>query len=86
MSVRKILSDLMTESNNSTHDLYRYLSIPSAVVGIGLQIYVVVWKEPSQPFDFQSFGIGVGLLFAGVGAALALKPEAKEVPPVPPAA
>ena len=51
------------------------VALASTIVGLGLQIYVVCWK--SQPFDIQTFGIGVGVLFTGVGAALALRPETK---------
>lgn len=72
-----IFKTMFTESDNVTHDLYRYLAMVSIVVGLALQIYVVVWKEPSQPFDFQTFGIGVGVLFAGVGVAMKLKSETK---------
>lgn len=68
-----ILRQLLTESDNVTHDLYRYLAIASILTGLGLQIYAIGWK--GQPFDMQTFGIGVGALFAGVGVALGLKKE-----------
>lgn len=71
-----VLRGMMTETDNRTHDLFRYIAVVSAVVGLALQVHVVVWK--SQAFDFQQFGIGVGVLFAGIGAALAMKPEVKE--------
>lgn len=73
MSLADVLRQLFTESDNRTHDLYRYLALASIVTGLGLNIYAVGWK--GQPFDMQAFGTGVGLLFAGVGVALKLKPE-----------
>lgn len=71
----KIFTGMMTESDNSTHDLFRYLAVMSTVVGLSLEVFTVIWQH--KAFDFQTFGIGVGVLFGGVGAALALKPEAK---------
>lgn len=70
--LRDILRQLLTESDNVTHDLYRYLAVVSIAVGLGLSIYSVI---KGQPFDMQTFGIGVGSLFAGVGVALGLKKE-----------
>lgn len=71
--MKKILRELLTEGDNITHDLYRYLALLSILTGLGLSIYAVVKKD--QPFDMQQFGIGVGVLFAGVGVALGLKKE-----------
>lgn len=68
----EIFRQLMTESDNRTHDLYRYLALLSIVVGLGLNVFVVV---KGNPFNMQDFGIGVGALFAGVGVALSLKKE-----------
>lgn len=70
--LRDIARQLLTESDNVTHDLYRYLAVAAIAVGLGLSIYSVV---KGQPFDMQTFGIGVGSLFAGVGVALGLKKE-----------
>lgn len=67
-----ILRHLFTESDNVTHDLFRYMALGSIVVGLGLECYVVI---KGQPFDLQQFGTGIGILFAGVGVALKLKPE-----------
>ena len=76
MRLRDITQQLLTESDNITHDIYRYLSLLSILTGLGLQIYVIGWKN--QPFDMQTFGIGIGALFAGVGIALGLKKDAKD--------
>ena len=60
--LRDIIRQLLTESDNVTHDIYRYLAVISIAVGLSLSIYSVV---KGQPFDMQTFGIGVGSLFAG---------------------
>jgi hypothetical protein len=70
--IRDVFRQLLTESDNRTHDIYRYLAVGSIAVGLGLNIYAVV---KGQPFDMQAFGIGTGALFAGVGVALGLKKE-----------
>ena len=72
MSAKDVFRQLLTESDNRTHDIYRYLAVGSIAVGLGLNVYAVV---KGQPFDMQAFGIGTGALFAGVGVALGLKKE-----------
>ena len=71
-SIKKIVRDVFTESDNTTHDLYRYLSLFAIIAGIGCQLYAIY---KGQKFDMQEFGIGMGALLAGVGVALGLKKE-----------
>lgn len=73
MSLQDVARQLMTESDNVTHDLYRYLALLAIATGLSLNVFAVGWK--GQAFDMQAFGVGVGALFAGVGVALKLKPE-----------
>jgi len=68
-----ILTGAMTESDNRTHDLFKYLAVMAIVVALGLESYSVVKRL--KPFDMQNFGIGVGTLLAGIGVALKLKPQ-----------
>jgi len=70
MAAKDILRQLMTESDNVTHDLYRYLATLSVLVGLGLCIYATV---TGKAFSIQDYGVGVGTLLAGAGAALFLK-------------
>lgn len=77
MSAKDIARQLFTESDNITHDLYRYLAVASIITGLGLQVYAIAWR--GQPFDMQMFGVGVGALFAGVGVALKLKRETADM-------
>jgi hypothetical protein len=72
MSSRDVFKMLLTESDNVTHDLFRYMALGSILTGLGLSIYAVL---EGQPWNMQSFGIGIGVLLAGVGAALKLKGE-----------
>ena len=62
MSLRDVVRQLVTESDNVTHDLYRYLAIISILTGLGLQVYSVGWK--AEAFSMMAFGGGVGSLFA----------------------
>jgi len=66
----RIVKQLLTESDNETHDLYRWLALLSVAVAIGLSVYSVI---NGGVWDAQSFGIGVGGLLAGVGVAVGLK-------------
>ena len=72
MSMRDVARQLLTESDNATHDLYRWIALFGAVAGIGYQGYAIY---SGQSFDIQSFGIGMGSLLAGVGVALGLKKD-----------
>ena len=65
------LKNISTGKDNTTHDVARVLAILSFITGLGLSIYAVGWK--GQAFDLQQFGIGIGAMFAGLGAALKLK-------------
>lgn len=65
-----VLRVLMTESDNTTWDVFRCLAVASIVVAFSLEVYSVV--SQGKAFDMQSFGIGVGSLLGGVGLALKL--------------
>ena len=74
--MKTLLKQLLTESDNQTQDVFRWLALLSVLVGLGLSIYVVVWKN--QPFDLMQFGTGVGAMLMGAGVAMKLKPETKK--------
>lgn len=73
MGAKDIFRQMMTESDNMTHDLHRYLALASILTGLGLQIYAIGWK--GQSFDMQMYGIGIGALFTGVAVAMKMKRE-----------
>lgn len=66
-----ILRHILTGDDNSTYDLTRMLAFVAALEGLGLLGYTVVCKGAA--FDLQQFGIGFGVLFASLGAALKLQ-------------
>ena len=76
--IKKFLNDLFTETDNHTFDLAKVLALLAVVNGLGLATYEVVWKGTT--FDFQSFGAGVGILFAGLAAVLWFKKETNDKP------
>lgn len=69
------IKNALTETNNHTYDLVRILTVCSVLLFLILTAYDVVVVH--RPFDMVNFGTGFGVLIAGVGAALALKPETK---------
>ncbi len=69
--MKDIINQLLTGKDNHTHDFVRWLGVLSVLVALVLTVYVVVWR--SQIFDLQQFGIGMGSVFAAIGAALKLK-------------
>jgi len=75
LKMRDQLRQLITESDNRTHDLVRYLSAIAVLAGIGLTVYSVY---KGAPFSIQDYGIGIGSLIGGIGAALGLKKESGE--------
>lgn len=72
MSARDVIRQLLTESDNVTHDLFRYLAVGLVVAGVVLQGVALYY---GRTFSMQDFGIGSGALLAGVGVALGLKKE-----------
>jgi len=69
--MRKMIKDSLTGVDGESFDIVRVLSALVILVALGLTIYVVVYKD--TPFDIQSYGIGIGTIFAALGAALKLK-------------
>ncbi len=67
----RVLRELVTEQDNVTHDVYKWLALFSVATAIGLTIYTVV--HSGAQFDMQAFGLGMGGLFAGVGVQAGLR-------------
>jgi hypothetical protein len=66
--VRRALRQALTGRDNFTVDLYRVLAVVAVAIGIGLEVFVVIWRE-GKGFDLQAYGVGIGgLLLAGAGA------------------
>jgi preprotein translocase subunit SecG len=76
--MRDFIRHILTGEDNESHDVGRVLAVLSVLVGLGLQIFVVVWRN--QPFDLTSFGGGTAALFAGIGALLWMKKDTEPKP------
>ena len=76
--VKKFLNDMFTEVDNRTFDLSKVLALMAVVNGLALTVYEVVWKGTT--FNFQDYGVGVGLLFGGLAAVLTFKKESNDKP------
>jgi len=72
---------LLTGLDGETWDIGRVGGALALVVGLGLQVYVVVWK--GQPFDMTAFGTGVAALAIGIGGLLKLKESTEPKPQGP---
>ena len=70
--MNEVLKQLLTGKDGQTHDIMRWLCLVTCLAALGLEIYVVAVIR-TQSFDVQSFGIGMGAVFAAVGAGLKLK-------------
>lgn len=71
--ITDVARQMLTGKDNATHDFMRWLGLLGGLTALGLQIYVVAFRD--QAFDLQAFGIGMGALFASLGAALGLKKD-----------
>jgi hypothetical protein len=71
--LRNLFHQWFTEPDNTTFCIMKALVVAISSSGIWLQIHDVVIK--GHAFIFQDFCTGAGILFAGAGAALALKPN-----------
>lgn len=68
---KKLFKDMSTGRDGESYDVIRILALLSVVIALALTVYVVVYKD--KPFNMQDYGLGIGILFASVGAALRLK-------------
>lgn len=67
----KFWQDMMTGIDNQTYDVARVGGLVGLIVFLGLEIFVVVWKN--VPFDMQAFGIAFGAMIAAIGAGIGFK-------------
>jgi len=63
MLLKKLLEAITAEDNKTIEPAYLWWAV-ATLVGLGLEVYSVV---AGKPFDFQGYGIGVGVLLAGAG-------------------
>lgn len=70
MSIKTVVTQLMTESDNVTHDLFRYLVLIAFANGLAEHWYATAH---SLQFDMQSYGVGLAALIVAVTPILAVR-------------
>lgn len=64
------LKHCFTGADNETFDIGRVLWALAFIIGVSLHVYMTL---TGKPYDLQSYGLGIGALLVGGGAALKLK-------------
>lgn len=77
--MRQFLTQIVTGRDNFTVDAFRVLALIAVLVGIGLEVFVVIWRA-GQGFDLQAYGLGIGGLLLAAGGALKLKQDTEPPP------
>lgn len=77
--MKRFLTQLVTGKDNFTVDAFRVLALVAVLVGIGLEVFVVIYRA-GQGFDLQAYGIGIGGLLLAAGGALKLKADTEPPP------
>jgi hypothetical protein len=70
-----IFKQLLTGKDGETHDIARWLGALSVLVFLGITIDVVVVQRCA--WNMTEFGIGIGAVFASVGAFIRLKQDSE---------
>lgn len=85
MNISGIIKHLATGPDGVTYDPARVIGYGSVVIGFGVFIFNSLWSVIStNEFDAQSYGIGLGAVFAGImaiGIGVGAKANTEPVPP-----
>lgn len=71
------VKQMVTESDNLTHDLFKWIALGGFFTFNANQGYAIY---KGMAFDPQGYGIGMGALLGGIGIALGLKKEKRPCP------
>jgi len=69
----KQITEVFTESDNKTHSLMKYLVFGGTIAALFYQGWDIVGNHLA--FNMQTFGLGIGAMWAGAAAALGLQKE-----------
>lgn len=64
------LKHILTGKDNKTYDVTKFLGTICVLVGLGLEIYSVIF---GVPFNFAEYGTGIGILLGSIAGSLKLK-------------
>jgi hypothetical protein len=73
--MKDILKQLLTGADNATHDIARWLGALAVIIFLCLTVYVVVVQHGE--WKMTEFGIGLGSVFAAIGAFIKLKQDSE---------
>ena len=69
-SIKNFLSDMLTETDNETYEIGRFLWAISVMLGLTLESLSVL---KGYTFDLQAYGVGAATLLGAGGVINALK-------------
>jgi hypothetical protein len=72
--VKQALTQMFSGRDNFSLDAFRVLAVVAVLIGIGLEVFVVIWRA-GVGFDLQAYGLGIGGLLLAAGGALKLKAD-----------
>ena len=70
--MKEIIKQILTEHDNTTHCLIRWVSLLAFIEALVLEAYSVFTQTA---FSLQDFGIGIGAVIGSVGLAIKLKDD-----------
>ena len=73
MSLKSMLSDIITTTSGAAVDIARIMGLVGFATYLGLAVYDVVWRQ--HEFHMQDFGIGLGTVVAATAAAIKLNTD-----------
>ena len=68
--MKNIIRQILTEHDNTTHCLIRWITLLAFIEALALEAYAVVAQVP---FNMQDFGIGMATVIGATGVAIKMK-------------
>lgn len=74
-AVKKWFHDIMTEPNNDTHCIVRWVAILATLQGLGMAAFTVIFRQAD--YDMVQFFTGMGIAVTTLGVALGMKKDSE---------
>lgn len=71
--IKSFINNLITEPDNKTPCFVRIVGGIGTLQGLASHAYQTFWLH--TPFDFQAFGLGLGVTLGALGVALGFKKD-----------